>query len=123
MELGAGRDWTRMDEPSHAGRVLARQEFTVMSAGPRPPWLAHPALRLAPQAGIPPGAGPRLTRSTHVRAPRRPGGGPLRTRSRRPPSSRVGRCVFPRYVDVRLSVVISDSAHTSHQEDICSADM
>lgn len=122
MELGAGRDWTRMDEPSHAGRVLARQEFTVMSAGPRPPWLAHPALRLAPQAGIPPGAGPRLTCSTHVRAPRRPGGGPLRTRSRRPPS-RVGRCVFPRYVDVRLSVVISDSAHTSHQEDICSADM
>lgn len=28
----------------------------------------------------------------------------------------------PRYLDVRWNVVISDSVHTIHPEDICSAD-
>lgn len=92
MELGAGRDWTRMDEPSHARRVLARQEFTVMSAGPRPPWLAHPALCLAPQAGIPPGAGPRLTRSTTCVHPGGRVGGPSARGADAPPAAWGGVC-------------------------------
>lgn len=41
-----------------------------------------------------------------------------------PSSNHRSLCIcFSHYLDVRLSVMISDSEHMIHQEDVCSADM
>lgn len=40
-----------------------------------------------------------------------------------PAASRHGEAELPHCLDVRLSVVISDSGHMIHQEDICAADV
>lgn len=41
-----------------------------------------------------------------------------------PSSKHRSLCIcFSHYLDVRVSVMISDSGHMIHQEDVCSADM